>query len=586
MNYSKSSASPLRHERVFAIARKFPDLPAIIDSRETVTYSQLQGRVDALAQKLKELGVANDTPVGVCHVRSAGLIVAMLAILRAGGGYVPIDPDLPESRIAFVVDDAAIAIVLCDDYGRTKMPSRIKVLQIDEESFVRSELTSTTEDEPTDRLAYVLHTSGSTGRPKGVAIREHAVVNLLDSLDAYIECAPGDHVLFTSSVMFDVSTVEIFLPLVHGGCVVVANREQARDGLEISNLIDRFNVKLAAATPSAWRAYIPHLEKSGMRRHLQIISAGEALAEDLAHRLVSIAGVVLNGYGPTEATIYASMDLIVPNEFGKLEVSIGRPLAGVEFEIVKPDGSPVAQGEVGELLIKGVGLARGYIGLPEATAERFRPSPSDGRLSYWTGDLGRWNELGKVAYSGRIDDQIKIRGQRIEPGEIESRLCAHPSVRSAIARPWTIDEDTRLIAYVIPINTVQPSELRAWCADFLPNALVPSRIVLLEEFPLNENGKVDVRALPDPRKGNSMLGERNAIEDALCKMWAQLLWVDQIAPNDDFFDLGGDSLAAMSLIDNIEKDIGVRIPLRVIFDHPVLSALVDTIVTTRKNAKL
>lgn len=580
-------SSPLRHKRIAATACKYPHLPAVVDRAGTVKYSELESRANHLAQVLRIKGVAIDTPVGVCLARSSALIVALMAVLRAGGGYVPVDPELPLARIEFVFRDAKVNLVLCDGESASRVPSGIATVRVDElrRDGLDCELIDSSAE---DRLAYVLHTSGSTGRPKGVAVTEHAVTNLLDSLAPYLRCEPGDRVLFTSSILFDVSTVEIFLPLLKGACIVVADRNQARDGGEIADLIDRFAVSIAAATPSAWRATLSALEKGGRRERLQIISAGEALSVDLARRLLAIADTVVNGYGPTETTIYATMSCVEARSDGTIDASIGRPLAGAEVEIISEDGCAVRDGDIGEILVKGKGVARGYLGLPDATAERFIRRQGDHGMCYRTGDLGRRRSDGAIEYIGRRDDQIKIRGQRVEPAEVEGRLLAHERVQAAAVRPWTNGSDTRLVAYVVAQN-VASAELRAWCAETLPDALVPSIIVPIETVPLTESGKIDVRKLPEPTLGAAVessaqrtdIDSCEGIEERIRAVWAQALWVDTVGLSEDFFALGGDSLTAMTVLERLEEIFGIRLPLRTIFGQPTVRGLAEAVLEAR-----
>ncbi|WP_261566773.1 amino acid adenylation domain-containing protein [Frankia gtarii] len=618
-----------RHRLVAAAARAHPDLIAIRSEDETVTYAELETRVNRLTHALHARGVGPGAAVAICLPRGPDLIVAMLAVLRTGACYVPLDPTGPPARAALILADTAAALAIATEASSSPLPRRWPRLQLDDDPDPTAGFPSHPPEVPASdptapdrggRIGHILYTSGSTGRPKGVRVTERGVVTLLRALGEYVTVGPGESVLFTTVETFDISVVEIFLPLLHGGQVVIVGRDAARSPAEFAALVDRHDARLAQATPSAWRTLLAGLEAGGHRERLQVISAGEPLPADLADGLRRVAGTVLNGYGPTETTIYSTMIRVdsstMTRDDGAGSVPIGRPLDGTVLRLVDRENGPVRDGEVGEILIGGPGIADGYINLPELTEQLFVPDPAgDAGIVYRTGDLARRRPDGTLEYLGRTDRQLKIRGHRVEPEEVEGRLAAHPEVSACVVRGYDFaPDDARLVAYLVPATATlpTPAALRAWCAESLPEAFIPARYLAIDAIPLTPHGKLDAAALPNPtavpshpvRENDTaqdgggaaqaaVVGieppaseaagrPRTPAERTVARVWAQALWLDEVGIDDDFFDLGGDSLVATRVLLRLEEEFLLAIPIRAIFVHRTAGDLAAALTRARR----
>ncbi|MFD5438632.1 amino acid adenylation domain-containing protein, partial [Kitasatospora sp. NPDC127067] len=446
------------------------------------------------------------TLVAVCLERGPDLVVALLAVLKAGGAYVPLDPEYPLDRLTFLLHDTAAPVVVTQESLREHLPDTgATLVSIDGTADAAAVARENDTDLPTEAtgndLAYVIHTSGSTGTPKGVEIPRSALTNLLLALRDRLTFTSDDRLLSVTTITFDISNLELYLPLVTGAQVVLASREQTRDPHALATLLTRHGITVMQATPSVWQTLVDVLPDQAP--HLHILTGGEALPPDLAHRLTRRAGRVTNLYGPTETTIWSLAADVEPEAH---TVTIGHPIANTELFVMNKSARPTPVGVPGELWIGGAGLARGYLNRPELTTERFIPHPyrtdPDARV-YRTGDLVRRLPDGTIEYLGRIDHQVKIRGHRIELGEIESTLLKHPDITSCVV---LAREDTpgtkRLVAYCTTGRNAERGpdtpELRAWCARSLPDYMVPSAFVLLDQLPLTTNNKVDRKALPAP----------------------------------------------------------------------------------------
>jgi amino acid adenylation domain-containing protein len=413
-----------------------------------------------------------------------------------------------------------------------------------------------------ENLAYVLYTSGSTGRPKGVCIPHRAVVNLLSSMAERPGMGPGDKVVATTTYAFDIAALELWLPLVTGGRTIIASREEASDGRRLASLVTRSEPTMMQATPATWQMLID----SGWsgQRGLVALCGGETLTPQLADSLLDRTAAVWNMYGPTETTVWS---IVAAVERGS-PITIGRPIANTRVYILDRRRQPVPVGVAGEIAIGGDGVALGYLNRPDLTAERFVPDPfAQGALMYLTGDLARYLPDGRIEHLGRLDHQIKIRGFRVEPGEIEAALAASPDVAATVvvARAQA-PGDTRLVAYFVPEGaTPSPSELRRRLRSTLPEHMVPSIFVALDELPLSANGKLDRNALPAPRPAaddlTSSAMPRTAVEERMAVIWSRILDVDRVGVHDDFFELGGHSLLAVRLLVEVEDEFGVEVPL-------------------------
>ncbi|MFF0433761.1 amino acid adenylation domain-containing protein [Streptomyces sp. NPDC004327] len=570
---------------LFAVqAARTPDAVAVVFGAEEVTYRELDARAGRLARHLRGLGVDRDVPVGVCLERGTELVVALLAVLKAGGAYVPLDPEHPVERLAFVLADTSMPVVVTQESLRDRLAGEGRVLVA-----VDTDRTAIEAHEPEtgsltgagpDDLAYVLYTSGSTGTPKGVAVTVGSLVNLLYGMRDTFPAPQSERVLFTTSATFDIAGVEVFLPLITGGRVIGATREQVHTPRALAELIDRHAVTLAQATPSAWRPLLDALGDT--RRELTVFTAGEALPAELAARMLRAGRRVVNGYGPTETTVYATLAEITE---AAGPVPIGRPSPNTELSVVDEHGRRVPVGVPGELLIGGAGVARGYLGRPDLTAERF----ADG--VYRTGDLVRWLPDGSLDFLGRLDHQVKVRGFRIELGEIEAALLAHAEVSEAVVavRDDAVPGERALVAYCVPAagRTLGVTALREWCGRTLPGYMVPAVFVFLDALPLTGSGKTDRTALPAPDGDRSALeaafvAPRNAAERAVARAWAEALWADEVGAHDDFFELGGDSLVATRVALKLQDEFGLEIPVRVLFSLTTVESLAQALMTVRR----
>jgi amino acid adenylation domain-containing protein/non-ribosomal peptide synthase protein (TIGR01720 family) len=574
----------LTHQRFEQQARQRPDAAAVHCQGQALTYAELDAAANRLAHRLKRLGVGRDVMVGVCLERSPEMVTAVLAVLKAGGAYVPIDPQLPKDRMAFMIEDAGLPVLVTQGSVAPGLPKSAAVtLCVDE---LREEIAAESAEaisEPVEGadLAYVIYTSGSTGRPKGVQLPHRALRNLFWAMKQWPGIDAADSLLAVTTLSFDIATLELLLPLVEGARVVLATRETATDGRLLAEEMAATGATMMQATPSTWRMLLDAGWQG--RPGLRGLICGEALPPDLARRLLAKGVELWNMYGPSETTIYSLGTRIVDDT-----ITIGRPIANTEVHILDHEGRPVPPGVPGELCIGGSGLARGYVNRPELTAEQFIPNPFPSDLAdrvYRTGDLVRRRVDGAIDYLGRIDHQVKLRGYRIELGEIESVLMWQDRVKESVVvvredRPG----DRRLVAYVVPAPEAGPADdlrrrLRAALTDKLPGYMVPSAFVFLDALPRTPSGKTDRNALPAPELGQesraatAYVGPRDAEEKALCELFAQVLGVPDVGIDDSFFALGGHSLLATRLVARIRATLGVELPVRGLFEKPTVAEL-------------
>ncbi|WP_051927048.1 non-ribosomal peptide synthetase [Streptomyces durhamensis] len=575
----------LTHQRIEQQAALRPDAEAVYCQGRTLTYGQLDAAANQLARRLRGLGVGRDVMVGVCLERSLDMVVAVLAVLKAAGAYVPLDPKLPKDRMAFMIEDAELPVLITQSSVLPSLPhSAATTLCVDE---LREELAAESAealDAPVESqdLAYVIYTSGSTGRPKGVQLPHRALRNLFWAMKQWPGIDADDSLLAVTTLSFDIATLELLLPLVEGARVVLATREVATDGTLLAQEMATTGATMMQATPSTWRMLLD----AGWpgRPGLRGLICGEALPPDLARRLLAKGVDLWNMYGPSETTIYSLGTRIVDDT-----ITIGRPIANTEVHILDPEGRPVPPGVPGELCIGGSGLARGYINRPQLTAQQFIANPFDSDLTdrlYRTGDLVRRRADGTVDYLGRLDHQVKLRGYRIELGEIESVLMRQEQVKDTVV---VVREDQpgdqRLVAYVVPGPALGASDelrrhLRTALAEKLPDYMVPSAFVFLDALPLTPSGKTDRGRLPAPegqetRTAAAYAAPRNAEEEALCEVFAQVLGVPQVGIDDSFFALGGHSLLATRLVARIRGALGVELPVRALFEKQTVAELAE-----------
>ncbi|HEX2207627.1 MAG TPA: amino acid adenylation domain-containing protein [Longimicrobium sp.] len=569
------AAEPI-HRLVAAQAARTPHAPAVASRGETLTYADLDARSNRLAHHLVRLGVGRGDAVAISMERSASLLVAMLAVWKAGAAYVPIDPAYPEDRRAYMLADSAAAVVLTDAASADGIPATAaRTVVIDRIDLAAGAETAVSVDVDADDLAYVIYTSGSTGRPKGVMVPHRGVASFLASMAREPGLTADDVLVAVTSLSFDIAVLELLLPLVRGAKVVVATREEAMDAGRLSRLLESERATAMQATPATWRL----LAASGWAgdARLAILCGGEALAPDLARELLPRGRALWNLYGPTETTIWSTVQRVESAE----RIHLGGPIANTRVHVLDDALRPCPAGVPGELFIGGHGVVRGYLRRPSLTAGRFVPDPygaTPGARMYRTGDLVRRRADGALEFLGRTDFQVKVRGFRIELGEIEARLAEHPSVAQAVAavRP-DASGDARLVAYVVPRGDAPGADvLRRALAERLPDHMVPSAYVVLDALPLTPNGKVDRRALPAPEARRDLAGGFVApgteAETTIAALWREVLGTDRVGVEDNFFDLGGNSMSLIRLARRLAQSMGSTATAVDLFRFPTVRA--------------
>lgn len=570
-------------------ARRNPEAIALRFGADSLTYRQLDEQAERLARALLRLNLGCEQLVGICLERSVQMMVALLGILKAGGAYLPLDPTYPKERLAFMLEDSQVQLLLTQRELLPSLPTTgaqflcVEDLLAEPPLCARAKMGSARRSPATASpaaLAYVIYTSGSTGKPKGVLVNQPAVINLLLSAARLAGITAQDNLLAVTTLSFDIAGLELFMPLITGGSVTLATREQAGDGSQLAALIASARPNLMQATPATWRL----LMEAGWAgdSNLTLLCGGEALKRELADQLLARSQAVWNFYGPTETTIWSTAWKVLPG----VPIAIGRPLANTELYILDARLRPVPVGTAGELHIGGAGLARGYWRREELTAEKFVAHPfsaEPGRRIYNTGDLARYLPDGTVECLGRLDHQVKIRGFRIELGEVESALRQHPAIADAVvaARDDALGEK-RLVGYIISRDgSPSTAELRDFARTKLPLYMVPAQFVTLEQFPLTPNGKIDLRRLPAP--GGSAAARRDysaprgADEQRLADIWGEVLLLTQVGIDDDFFELGGDSLSATRAFARTNQAFGTNLTLREMLDHPTIRTLSELV---------
>jgi amino acid adenylation domain-containing protein len=560
-----------------------PQAVAVICEESQLSYAELEAKANKLARQLRAMGVKPDKPVAIFMDRGPEMIVAALGILKAGGCYVPLDPAYPPERIAAVVEDARPAVIVTQRSLSIELPQlNARLILIDDSAVVQPgpELPPTLHAKP-ENLAYLIYTSGSTGRPKGVEVPHRSVVNFLGSMARCPGLSRDDILLAVTTFSFDIAVLELFLPLIVGGTVVLAPREATIDGHALLALLKRSQATVMQATPATWRL----LFEAGWdgTPGFKALCGGEAFPRDLADDLVSRAESVWNMYGPTETTVWSSVLRVTP---GASPVPIGPPIANTTLYILDSRGEPVPVGVPGELFIGGSGVARGYANLPGETAKKFVPDPFDdtpGARLYRTGDLVRYRPDRTMEFLGRLDTQVKLRGFRIEVGEVELVLERHPGVQACIVAVREFGpRDKRLVAYYVPNATSpSPSELRAWIAEKLPYYMVPTVFHAIDDIPRTPNGKVNRTALPEPTNAvlddvASYVAPSNDREQALAEICAEVLGMDRLSVNLSLFDAGADSLHMFQMVARAQ-DRGMNLSIKHILTHRTIKAICNEI---------
>ena len=572
-----------------------PNATAVEFEGRSLTYRELHQRANQLAHLLRQKGVGPDVLVGICMERCLEMPVALLGVLKAGGGYVPLDPSYGNGRIQYVLDEARVKVLITQErLGDDLPPTSASFVCLDPGFQV---LTDQSKEAPPpladpSNLSYVIYTSGSTGKPKGVQLEHRSLVNFLRSMRIEPGMGPEDVLVAVTTLSFDIAGLEMFLPLVAGARVVIASRQTTHDGKLLMQLLKRSRATVLQATPATWRL----LFESGWKgdRRLKVLVGGEALSPDLAQRLVSSCGQVWNMYGPTETTIWSSLYRVRGKE--DRIVPIGKPIANTTLHVLDENRKPVGPGSEGELYIGGDGLARGYFQRPELTSEKFVPDPfsnaKDARM-YRTGDLVRVGPDGNIEFLGRLDHQVKIRGFRIELGEIEAVLEQHPSIRHAVvAAREEASGDKSLVGYFVVDSgeSLSSAAMRAHLREQLPDYMVPAAFVQLNEFPLTPNGKVDRKALPAPgpddyQSGREYIAPRDGVERKLAALWEKTLGVKPVGARDNFFDLGGTSIRAARLFTDVLRTFKKELPLSSLLKAPTLELLANELRPAGQNER-
>ena len=570
------------HHLVEAQAAHTPAAVAASCDGASATYAELDLGANRLARHLRALGCGPETRVAVAMERSLELHVALLATLKCGAAYVPLDPDYPRERLACMLDDAAPAVVLTQERLRSRLPATgapVLCLHPDGRESLGYDDAPLEEGVEDLQLAYVIFTSGSTGRPKGAMVHHAGIRNRLLWMQQAYRLGPGDVVLQKTPYSFDVSVWELFWPLLAGARVAFARPGEHRDPAALAARITAERATVIHFVPSMLQAFLEAPEAPGCRTLRRVVASGEALTPALVRRCHERlpAASLENLYGPTEASVDVTF-APCPEAAEAGAVPIGRPIANTRIYLVDRGGRPVPMGAAGELCIAGLNVGRGYIGRPELTAERFTPDPLDeGSRLYRTGDLARHRPDGAIEYLGRLDHQVKLHGVRIELGEIESALRRHPKVREAAV---VVREDhgaRRLAAYVTPVAAAGGDQLRRFVAERLPETMVPAFFVGLDALPLSPNGKLDRAALPRPepaalRDEARFVAPATAAEAALATIWSEVLGVPRLGSHDNFFALGGDSMLSIRVLSRA-RDLGLRLTLPQIFQHQTLGEL-------------
>ncbi|MDV5427641.1 MULTISPECIES: non-ribosomal peptide synthetase [Serratia] len=569
------------HELFEQQARLTPQAIALIQDAQRLSYAQLNARANRLAHRLIERGVQPGDRVAVRLARSIELVCAQLAVIKAGAAYVPIDPQLPAARQAWIADDSGACLMLTDAIGDEEIP-QLTVEDREAEDHNGNPALRVS----SGATAYIMYTSGSTGTPKGVMTPHQGITRLVRN-NRYAAFDADDRIAFAANPAFDASTMEVWAALLNGGALVVIAPEVMMEAERLAAELQRHRITTLFLTTALFNQYV-HSISGALAQLKYLISGGEKEDPGAYARLLQERGPVhlIHAYGPTETTTFATTARIERAE-GEARLPIGKPIGNTRAYLLDARGRPVPMGAVGELHIGGVGVALGYLNRPELTAQRFLSDPFNpvgGGRMYRTGDLARYLPDGSLEYQGRCDQQIKLRGFRIEPGEIEVQLAASPWVREAVVQVCSTEHHPRLVAWIVPTADVDRSalqgQLRAYLSERLPEYMVPSAYVWLDALPLTANGKLDRRALPEPERAavgtREYVAPQGETETTLARVWCELLEIGQIGRHDNFFELGGHSLLAVRLSSQLRQQ-GITLPVQAIFNHPILAELAERI---------
>ncbi len=578
-----------------AAAAKHPENIAVVCGEKKLTYKELNRRANSLAHRLRELGVGPETMVGVCVERSIEMIVALVAILKAGGAYVPFDASYPQERLRFMVEDTKTPVIVMQKaFARVSDANPgVKTVFVEGEGGAEGSDVNPALTAGARNLAYVMYTSGSTGRPKGVLIENRAIVRLVFETN-YCEFGPEQTFLQFAPISFDASTLEIWGALLHGGKLVVMP-PQAKSLEEIGRAIREHGVTTLWLTAGLFHLFIDERPED-LRPLKQLLAGGDTLSAKHVRRALELLPEVrlINGYGPTEGTTFTCCHVMKSGDLVPDSVPIGRPISNTRVYILDESLQCVAPGQEGELFAAGDGVARGYLNAPERDEERFLPdafSVEPGERMYRTGDFARWKDDGTVEFLGRKDGQIKILGHRIEVGEIEAALLEHSAVKQACVNVDSDDSGAkRLVAYIVPQGEVSATaqDWKGFLHAKLPTYMVPTQYVTLDRMPLSPNGKVDRESLPKVtnQAGESIRsGEGDATERLVEEIWKKVLHIDRAGLDDNFFDLGGDSLLLVAVHSQLQKRLEREIPVTDLFDQTTIRSLAKHLAANGGGAK-
>lgn len=576
------------HHQFEEQALRTPERIAVADEQVQLTYNELNARANRLAHYLVNRGAGEDTFIAVYLERTANLVISLLAVAKSGATYLPLDPIFPKTRIGMILEDARPVIVLTEHSLLADLPQSItQTVLVDDPSLFRHEPDQNLPFGNPRKAAYILYTSGSTGKPKGVLVKHHSTVNIVRSLTRLMEVTADDILLSATTFTFDVAEMELYLPLFNGAKLVMATQETASNPDLLKERITGSGATLFLATPVTFKMLVMRGWEG--KPDLRVLSGGEGLPKELAAEMLSRCKKVFNGYAPTETTIYSLI-----HEVGRQDVDgdgyvlLGRPIDNTVLYVLNSKGIPVPAGIPGELYIGGEGVSAGYLNLPELTAARFITDPTGknpGMLFYRTGDLVNYTPSGQVNFLNRLDSQVKIRGFRIELGEVESAIAQFPGIKEQVVIVRASGSGEKmLVAYIIPDQNqkIHIHELTAWMKSRLPEYMVPSAFVLMDEFPLTSTLKVDRNALPEPEMVSSAassayVAPATPTEKKLAEIWSSLLNIRKIGIRDDFFEIGGHSMIAVSLVVRIEKELGMRIPLASLFERSTIFHMAEMI---------
>ena len=599
---SPTAAPPPVHVQFQQQAERTPDAIALSWGGQELTYAQLEGRANQLARHLQNLGVGPEITVGISVDRSADMIVAVLGVLKAGGAYVPLDPAYPPDRLAAMIEDSGIRVLITREHIAGSLPDNVPATVLMDSQWheiaAGSALGVASSVKP-ENLAYIIYTSGSTGKPKGVMIEHHSLAAYVASAAPLLRFGPADRVLQFASLNFDASAEEIYCTLLAGGTLVLRSEAMLASTADFLKTVQDWRITVLDLPTAFWHMLAVDMSRQKLRLPQdvrQVIIGGERALPDRLSLWESCVGMgvsLLNGYGPTETTIASTM--WKPDRSGQAQgasVPIGKPLNGVHAYVVDSSGKLAGEGSVGELWLGGFGVARGYLNQPAMTAQKFVPDPfgGGGRI-YKSGDMVRRLPDGNLEFVGRVDHQVKVRGFRIELGEIESALNALESVRESVVTAKTGPAaDTRLVAYIVPSRPdFRAGEIRQSLKGKLPEYMIPSAFVVLDAMPLGPTGKIDRAALPEPSRDardreTPLVPPSTPAQEKLAAMWCELLGMDQVSIHDPFLELGGHSLLAAQLIARVRDQFDVDLTLRAVFDYPTVAAMAEHIERERVHA--